>query len=197
MLKTHEALPSENNSRYLLSVLIALASLTNSGPTLASDPAYSPDQKADQTTKLKEQSSSGQVLLDASGNTLMEEVPSARPKRSEKSSETLTTDLSSVNVPVDANGHIVPLINKEAGSVMPFYSQFQESVEPLWSTYPYAFPLAPNVYRYYPYYPGYLPYGWPGQFLPPTAPSPRPPQLSPVSPWFAHPLRASPFSPGF
>lgn len=145
--------------------------------------------------------SSGQVLDDANGNTFMEEIPSSRPKRQQRPQEKLVPDLSTVNVPVDPNGNIVPLINKSAGPVLPFYSQFETSVEPLCQfapIYPYGYPACPGVnlvrspYPVYSYYGRTQPYIWAyrsssrGSFL--NYASSYSSNLYSVNPWFTPPI---------
>lgn len=171
-------------------------------------PAWGLDDNTNTMARPGEKSSA-QVLTDTNGNTFMEEIPSSRPKQWQHGQANLVPDLSTVNVPVDPNGHIVPLINKNAGPVLPFYSQFETSVEPLWQfapLYPYAYPAVPYVYqRAYPVYPYYWPaqpYLWSYRFsnrigFGNFAPGSSNPGLSPVNPWFAPPVMTSPWSPGF
>jgi hypothetical protein len=149
--------------------------------------------------------SSGQVLNDTNGNTFMEEIPSSRPKQQQRAQEKLVPDLSTVGVPVNPNGNIVPLINKSAGPVLPFYSQFETSVEPLWQfspMYPYGYPAYPGVYfgrspyPVYSYYGRTRPYIWSYRsssrvgFV--NFPSSYPPNLYSVNPWFTPPVVTPP-----
>jgi hypothetical protein len=139
---------------------------------------------------------SGQVLTDAQGNTFMEEMPTTRRKQFLPTKAPLLQDLRTVDVPVDPNGNIVPLIKKEAGPVLPFYSSFEESVQPLWqfapiSPYPYGF--YPYAYPYnYPWLGPWAGYPFGGYGLPYNQPSgnfyyyPKPPPaISPPvnQPW--------------
>lgn len=149
--------------------------------------------------------SSGQVLNSPDGNLFMEELPSHQQSSPEKEKQKLVPDLSTVNVPVDPNGHIVPLINKDTGPVLPFYSKFEETVQPLWQfapAYPYAYPLNPYIYPTPYYYPGYQPlsinFRFRNSFAHFGLGTPVPyggPALAPINPWFTPPL--TPVLPNF
>jgi hypothetical protein len=188
----------------LFASLIVLSGLTIAVPVLADD--FASDTTADSTNGNSEErargqsgSSSKQVLTGADGDVFMEEVPAEKPQYTQRAQERLLPDLRTVNVPVDTNGHIVPLINKEAGAVLPFYSQFEEDVQPL-SQFapinPYMYPLPvygyPNPYQTYSYPWGYNPYApnwqYPGGAgfgnRRPWRPAPSQPGLSPINPWF-------------
>ena len=93
-------------------------------------------------------SQSEQVVTDNSGGDFMEEVsvekaPARKPPRPVK------IDLENVGVSVDSNGKMIPLLNRGGPAVVPFSTQFEQSVQT----------VAPNVYGYgfNPY--GYSPYG--------------------------------------
>ncbi len=126
--------------------------------------AFSPHVLADPSvttavTTEKQNSSASETIKSSDGSDFMEEVPSP-VKKPERPRVKLPTDFSSLGVPVDPNGHIVPLINKEVGPVMPFYSRTEQTFEPVFQNgYPqYGFPGFPY---------GYNPYGMPyGGFAP-------------------------------
>jgi hypothetical protein len=128
----------------MLAIILQFALLSGGGKLLAADQSSNLDRYGS-VTKIRE------VIRDQSGETFMEELPSQNSTPSETTRRKIVPDLSSIDVPVDPNGKIVPLKNTETGPVLPFYSQFQQTVEPLYQ------PL-PNL-GYYPY--GGMPnYGW-------------------------------------
>ena len=190
----------------------SIISLLLSALIITANVALASEDKTNTMTKQPGRSS-GQVLTDTNGDTFMEEIPSSQPKQWQSGQAKLVPDLSTVNVPVDPNGHIVPLINKDAGPVLPFYSQFEASVEPLYPygypVVPYGYPAVPYVYQsaypVNPYYWRTQPYPWAYRFsnragfgnFAPWPSNPYPPGLSPVNPWFAPPVMTSPWSPGF
>jgi hypothetical protein len=149
----------------------------------------------------------GQQLRDSKGNTFMEEVPTPQVKQPPLPRSHPIPDLSTLNVPVNPNGEIVPLINRSSGPVLPFYSQFEQTVQPLWQfapAYSSAYPVLPYAYSVpypaYQYYTGYRP-NWRLQYSTrtpfgnfasfPQAPYAAP-GLAPISPWFVPPVVSYP-----
>lgn len=115
-----------------------------------------------------------QTIRSSGGDIFMEEVPQAKPKTRKKQPQIM--DYSSLGVPVDPEGNIVPLIDKFGGPVRQNFSQ----TEVYWTpptvytpVYPYRQPI------WNPYY-GYGAY-------PPMAPAPYylPTPVYPALPWRA------------
>jgi hypothetical protein len=94
------------------------------------------------------QGQSSEVVKDQSGDTFMEEIPAQNSPPPQTYKRKIVPDFSSIGVPVDPNGNIVPIKNTEAGPLLPFYSQFQQTVEPLYQ--PFFFQPLPGM-GYYPY----------------------------------------------
>jgi len=154
------------------------------------------------------QTAAPEEIKDAQGETFMQEIPSDKPAQNQSVKSKLVPDLSTVGVPVDPNGNIVPLKIPGTNGVLPFYSQIEQTVEPLYQPVPfYAYPAYPYGYMM----PAAAPYGnYPfgsgvglsigrGRFSigigPGAMPYPaRPYWNSPVSPWLAPPI-VSPASP--
>jgi len=169
------------------------------------------------TTSTKQNSSANETIKTTDGNDFMEEVPTP-VKKQEPVRIKLAPDLSSLGVPVDPNGNIVPLINKNAGPVLPFYSKTEQTFEPIFQngypSLPYGYSpyeFSPFGYSPYPYGPyGYNPYGYGATMAPglvprygmgmPGWPTPNYVGRAPVSfflnrggyaaPWFAPPMPA-------
>jgi hypothetical protein len=157
-----------------------------------------------------------ETIKDAQGDTFMQEIPSDKPAQNQAVKPKLVPDLRTMDIPVDPNGNIVPLKIPGTNGVLPFYSQIEQTVEPLYQPVPfYAYPA-------YPYggymVPGVAPYGnYPfgsgivlnigrGRFNigigPGAMPYPaRPYWNSPVSPWLAPPVVSPavpyPYSPAY
>jgi hypothetical protein len=76
----------------------------------------------------------GQDIKDESGNMFMEETtPTPRAPKPAK----IQMDLSNLGVPVDAKGHIVPIIDRTApGGVRQNYSNLEVYSEPAWNFLP-------------------------------------------------------------
>jgi hypothetical protein len=140
-------------------------------------------------------------IRDVRGDTFMQEVPSENSAQEKTPKAKVLPDLTRIDVPVDPNGHIVPLKNTETGPVLPFYSRIEQTVEPIYQpppvwNYPYG---GMPIYGFNPYaYGGYGPrpsigiglgggairFGFGSQ---PRPYNPNPYGFAPASPWFVPP----------
>ena len=74
-----------------------------------------------------------QTIQSGSGSVFMEEVPTPKqksPSLQDRQGQNLPVDLRNLGVPVNANGHIVPLIQSDGGAVMPFGTDLEVSRSP-------------------------------------------------------------------
>jgi len=100
----------------------------------------------------------GRVLKDQSGDDFMEEITPAQPAPPIQHHKQMPiVDLSTVGIPTDPQGHIIPIIDNQGGPVRQNYSQTQMYTEPGWNFLPapiysgYYSPYARPVYPAYPY----------------------------------------------
>lgn len=109
----------------------------------------------------------GQEIRGQDGSLFMEEVEGNQKKPSKKqTSPEKQIDFSSLGVPVDPKGRIIPLIQPGAGPVMRNFSRLELEYTPPAVYVPYYFGNYPSYYPYSPYYgyPGYA--GYPGYYNP-------------------------------
>jgi hypothetical protein len=164
--------------------------------------AFSPKVLADSSaTTDKQVSNSDQTVKSTDGNVFMEELPTP-VKKPETPQVRVRPDLRSLGVPVDPNGNIVPLINKETGPVLPFYSQTEQTFEPIYQNgYPqFGYPITPYGYGPYRVAPGFArPFGWGAPYgYAPRLMGPAPSLFLNrgvyAAPWFAPPVLAPPIN---
>jgi hypothetical protein len=132
------------NSR-LLTASLAL-SLSFSINSQASEPEQQQELKGPPEIEQRraQNSPSEQVVTDKSGGDFMEEVPDKKAPAG-KPPRPIKIDLENVGVSVDGRGKMIPLLNRGGPAVVPFSTQFEQSVQT----------VAPNFYGY-----GFNPYAF-------------------------------------
>lgn len=88
------------------------------------------------------QNSSGQVIKEEDGGIFMEEVPEKKPVQKPRPLPKI--DYSSLGVPVDPKGRIVPIIEPEAGPVLRNTSKLEMEYTPTQVYVPYVSPFLPG-----------------------------------------------------
>jgi len=177
--------------RFFLNLVLLCSVASAVCPAFAGSPPSAQD-KPQATEEIK----------DNAGDTFMEEIPTEKSAAQKAAPKQILPDLTSIGVPVDPHGHILPLKNVEAGPVLPLYSRMEQTVEPIYQGVPlWGYP-----------YGGMPAYGWNPYFNRPFAPRPtfaiglgggginfgfgastrpfygQPYGPAPISPWFVPPV---------